>query len=107
MPALLFEIRDNIAYITINRPQVHNSSCPELICLLADAWTEVANNHRVRAAIVTGAGEVAFSAGADLGRLIPLFTGARPPEDEWDKRLTENRRLADTALLRGFALYKP
>jgi enoyl-CoA hydratase len=107
MPALEFERRDGIAYLTFNRPQVHNAFNPELLVQLADAWQEVDRDDSVRAAIVTGAGKVAFSAGADLGRLIPLFTRARPPEDEWDRKLLANRRAGDIAILRGYSLSKP
>jgi enoyl-CoA hydratase len=107
MPALEFERRDGIAYLTFNRPQVHNAFNPELLIRLADAWQEVDRDDSVRAAIVTGAGKVAFSAGADLGRLIPLFTRARPPEDEWDRKLLDNRRAGDIAILRGYSVSKP
>ncbi len=102
MPAVLFEKRNHIGYITFNRPEVHNSFNPETLVLLSGIWSEAEQDDDVRAVIVTGAGKVAFSAGADLGRLIPLFTGARKPEDEWDRKLMENRRLGDTALLRGY-----
>jgi enoyl-CoA hydratase/carnithine racemase len=43
---------------------------------LAEAWQRVADDDDVRAAITTGAGNKAFSAGADLARMIPLMTGA-------------------------------
>jgi enoyl-CoA hydratase len=107
MPALLFEKRNHLAYLTLNRPEVHNSFNPEIIVSLGEAWQEIDRDNDVRAAIITGAGKIAFSAGADLGRLIPLFTGARKPEDEWDKKLLANRRLADSALLRSFNVDKP
>jgi enoyl-CoA hydratase len=107
MPALLYEVRNHVAYITFNRPEVHNALNPEVMVRLADAWTRISSDDDVRAVIVTGAGNKAFSAGADLGRLIPLFTGARQPEDEWDKRLVSERQIASTALLRGYSLYKP
>jgi enoyl-CoA hydratase/carnithine racemase len=107
MPAVLFEKRNHIAYITFNRPQVHNSFNPETIVRLAQAWKQVNTDDEIRAAIVTGAGNVAFSAGADLGRLIPLFTGARKPEDEWDERLLADRRQGDAALLRNYDVDKP
>lgn len=106
-PALLYEKRDGIAYITFNRPEVRNALSPEVICRLADAWQDYAADDNLRVAIITGAGNRAFSAGADLGRLIPLFTGARQPEDEWDRRVLENRNLLRIAILRGFELYKP
>jgi enoyl-CoA hydratase/carnithine racemase len=107
MPAVLFEKRNHIAYITFNRPEVHNSFNPETIVRLAEAWKQVNTDDDIRAAIVTGAGSVAFSAGADLGRLIPLFTGARKPEDEWDERLLADRRQGDAALLRNYDVDKP
>ncbi len=107
MPALLFEKRGHIAYLTFNRPEVHNSFNPETLVRLAEAWEEVNRNDEIRAAIVSGAGQVAFSAGADLGRLIPLFTGARKPEDEWDQKLLANRRFGDIAILRRYDVDKP
>ncbi len=107
MPSLLYEKRGGIAYITLNRPEVHNALDPEILCRLAEAWQDYGADDSLRVAIITGAGGKAFSSGADLGRLIPLFTGARSPEDEWDRRLMENRGLARLALLRGVELYKP
>ncbi len=67
-PALLYEKRDGIAYLTINRPEVRNAFSPEVICRLADAWQDYAADDSLRVAIITGAGDKAFSAGADLGR---------------------------------------
>ncbi|MEP4651395.1 MAG: enoyl-CoA hydratase-related protein [Ilumatobacter sp.] len=99
-PALLVDIDDGIATLTLNRPSKLNSLNPELVCRLADAWDQLAADPTIRVAIVTGAGERAFCTGADLGQLIPLFTGARSPEDEWDERLHGDLRLLDKALLR-------
>ncbi len=91
----------------MNRPEVHNSLNPEMLVSLAAAWKEIESDDAVRATIVTGAGKVAFSAGADLGKLIPLFTGARKPEDEWDSKLLADRKIGDIALLRGYDMDKP
>ncbi len=107
MPALNFETRGHIAYLTLNRPEVHNALNPEMLVQMSEAWQEVARNDGVRVAIVTGAGDKAFSAGADLGRLIPLFSRARQPEDDWDRKLLANPAVPDAALLRGFEFYKP
>lgn len=106
-PAFLYEKRDGIAYFTFNRPDKRNAISPEVICRLADAWQDYAVDDSLRVAIITGAGDKAFSAGADLGRLTPLFSGARQPEDEWDRRLLANPQLGQIAMLRGFPLYKP
>jgi enoyl-CoA hydratase len=105
--ALLYEKRDGIAYLTINRPDKRNAFSPEVICRLADAWQDYAADDSLRVAILTGAGDKAFSAGADLGRLIPLTSGARQPEDEWDHRLLKNPQLGQMATLRGVTMYKP
>jgi enoyl-CoA hydratase len=107
MPAVLVEKRNHIAYVTFNRPEVHNSFNPELLVLMGGFWEEAEKDDAVRAVIVTGAGKVAFSAGADLGKLIPLFTRARKPEDEWDQKLLANRRIGDIALLRKYDFPKP
>ena len=107
MPALLYEVREGIAYITFNRPEVHNAWDPETMVRLAEAWREVRRDDDVRVAIITGAGDKAFSVGADLAKLIPVLTGARQPEDEWDRRVLEDRSLTRPAVLRGFPMYKP
>ena len=107
MPALLYEKRDHIGYVTFNRPEVHNSYTPEILVRLAETWGEIDQDDDVRAAIVTGAGVAAFSAGADLGRLIPLMTRARAPEDEWDRKLLDERGIGDVALLRSYNMDKP
>jgi len=99
-PHLLVEGGDGIVTLTLNRPDKHNALSPEMVCRLADAWDAIAADPTTRVAVVTGAGDRAFCTGADLGRLIPLFTGARPPDDEWDERLRSDLRLLDKALLR-------
>src|SRR3972149_751621 len=62
MPALLYEKRDGIAYLTFNRPEVHNAWNPEVFCRLADAWADFAEDDLLRVAIITGAGDKAFIA---------------------------------------------
>lgn len=99
-PPLRLDIDGGIAVVTLDRPRKMNSLDPELVCRLADTWDTITDDAAVRVAIVTGAGDRAFCTGADLGRLIPLFTRARPAEDEWDERLLADRTLLDRALLR-------
>ena len=106
-PALLYEKRDGVAYLTFNRPQVRNAVSPEALCRLADAWQDYAADDSLRVAIITGAGDRAFTAGADLGTLIPLLTGARQPQDEWDRRVVHDRQLRERVMLREVPLYKP
>ena len=105
--ALIYEKCDSIAYLTLNRPEAHNAIDPETVIELVDAWQDFSQDKALRCAIITGAGEQSFCAGADLGRLIPLWTGARQPESEADKRVQANPRLAQNALLRDLPLTKP
>ena len=62
---VIYEIKEGIAYITLNRPEKLNAINPEMRALLWDAFQDVKNNPEVRCAIVTGAGR-AFSTGHDL-----------------------------------------
>jgi enoyl-CoA hydratase len=107
MPDLIYEKRDGIAYLTMNRPEKRNALSPEMVIQLAEAWTDFRDDGDARVAILTGAGERAFCAGADLARLIPLMTRVRQPDDDWDERLLADASIIPTALLRGFDLYKP
>ena len=56
----------DIATITINRPEKRNSITPDMLEQLDRVLSEVSNNKEVRLVLVTGAGDKAFSAGADL-----------------------------------------
>ena len=106
MTVLNYERRGHVALITLNRPEVRNAINPEMSIRLDEAWRQVRDDAQVRVAVLTGAG-AAFCAGADLGRLIPLFSGARQPEDEWDERLLAEPRTTSRALLRNFDPEKP
>ena len=64
-PEVLYEIKDGIAYITMNRPEKLNAIDPPMRQLLWDSFQDVKNNPEVRCAIVTGQGR-AFSTGHDL-----------------------------------------
>ena len=62
---VIYEVKEGIAYITLNRPEKLNAINPEMRQLLWDAFQDVRNNDEVRCAIVTGSGR-AFSTGHDL-----------------------------------------
>jgi enoyl-CoA hydratase/carnithine racemase len=97
---ILFTVESGIARVTLNRPEKMNALNPEMIVRLARCWDAVGADPTVRVAILTGAGERTFCAGADLGRLTPLLTRARPAEDEWDEALLAEPKLLNRALLR-------
>jgi enoyl-CoA hydratase/carnithine racemase len=107
MPPLIYEKRDGVAYVTFNRPDRHNAIDPETLVRLAEAWLDFEADDDARVAIVTGAGDKAFCAGADLGRLIPLYTRARQPEDEWDRRVLDEPELRRVMMMRDHPIYKP
>ncbi len=62
---VIYEIKEGIAYITMNRPEKLNAIDPPMRQLLWDSFQDVKNNPEVRCAIVTGQGR-AFSTGHDL-----------------------------------------
>lgn len=101
MAVVEYETQGHIAVITLNRPDARNAINPEVAARLADAWLEVRTNDEVRVAILTGKGS-AFCAGADLGQLIPMISGTRQPENEWDERVAEDPGIVSRALLRNF-----
>ena len=69
MSSILFEIREQIAFITLNRPDKLNSFNREMALLLQNRLDECASLHEVRAVYITGAGK-AFSAGQDLAEVV-------------------------------------
>ena len=85
MPAVIYEKKGRTAYITLNRPEVMNAINVETARGLADAWASVRDDPEVWTAIVTGAGERAFSAGADLKEIASLRMqadeGGQMPEE--------------------------
>src|SRR5690349_18061963 len=70
---ILFETCDaGIALITINRPEKLNALSAAVIAELDDAFTRVSSDAAIRATVLTGAGEKAFVAGADINELAAL-----------------------------------
>ena len=107
MSTVLLERRGHVALVTLNRPAARNAFDPEMLVRLAACWQEIQDDDGVRVAIVTGSGDKAFCAGADLGRLIPLLSGARQPEDEWDARAKSDPDILGKGILRTFDVGKP
>src|SRR2546430_7105211 len=66
---LLFEIKDGVALITINRPDKLNGLNDQVMADLAAVAERLATGDDIRGAILTGAGPKAFVAGADIGDL--------------------------------------
>ncbi|SOB98502.1 enoyl-CoA hydratase/carnithine racemase [Ureibacillus xyleni] len=66
MSVVLLEVKNHIAYVTVNRPDVLNCFNYETLSSLQETVDEIATNNDIRVVIFTGAGTKAFSAGADL-----------------------------------------
>jgi 2-(1,2-epoxy-1,2-dihydrophenyl)acetyl-CoA isomerase len=77
MSSILFEIKNNIAYITLNRPDKFNSFDKEMAMLLQQKLQQCATDKTIRAVLLTGYGK-AFCAGQDLAEAtsdaFPGFT---------------------------------
>ena len=95
---LIYEVKDKVAYITINRPEAMNAMDPEVYEGISRAWVDVRDNQDVWVAIVTGAGQKAFTAGADLKSM-----SKRVPPEKADFWLTQK----DMLLNRGLEVWKP
>ncbi len=72
---LIFKVREKVARITINRPKVLNALNTRTMDELDTVITKIEQNKKIRAVIVTGAGEKAFVAGADISE-IEILDGA-------------------------------
>ena len=73
-----YETRGRVAIVTINRPEKRNALDGQVRCAFLGAIDKARSDEKVRCVIVTGAGEKAFVAGADIGE----FEG-RSPVDQW------------------------
>lgn len=104
--AIIFECADGIAKITLNRPEVLNALDPETYAEITEAFGEIERDDGIRVGIVTGAGDRAFTAGADLklmhGTSAPAAEWAPWRPDRWDFGLTTSKPLI--AAINGFAL---
>jgi enoyl-CoA hydratase len=77
---ILLEREDPVAVVTLNRPSVLNALNLAMIGELERVFAQLETDDAVRAVVLTGAGERAFAAGADIGELSALPTavaGAR------------------------------
>lgn len=105
---LLFSVENGIATITINRPDKMNALNKDVINDLSKAFDEVYNNKEIKSVILTGAGQKAFVAGADITEFIELDQNggaelARKGQNEVFNKI-ENCPKPVVAAVNGFAL---
>src|SRR6266699_2099033 len=104
---LLFEIKDGVALITINRPDKLNALNDQVVDELADAAERVATEDAIKGAILSGSGQKAFVAGADIGDLAkqgPFDGKARALRGQAMLRRFETCGKPVIAAVNGFAL---
>src|SRR5437899_8453478 len=104
---LLFDLRDAIAFVTINRPDKADALNDQVVAELADAAERVATDDAIKGAMLTGAGQKAFVAGADIGDLAkqgPFDGKARALRGQAMLRRFETCGKPVIAAVNGFAL---
>ena len=69
---ILFQIENDVAWITINRPEVLNAFREQTLDELTDAVRSTREDPGIVAAVITGAGDKAFSAGGDFHAMMKL-----------------------------------
>jgi enoyl-CoA hydratase len=104
---VLYEKKGDIAYVTVNRPKVLNALNRPTWTDLRAAFEDARDDAAVRGVIITGAGDKAFIAGADIGQLaqataIEAQQSSRFGQDVLD--LIENLGKPVIAAINGFAL---
>jgi enoyl-CoA hydratase len=105
--SVVLELRDAIAFVTINRPDKLNALNDSGVAGLWDAASRIAADDSIRGAILTGAGQKAFAAGADISELAgqgPFDGKARALKGQAMLRRLETCGKPVLAAVNGFAL---
>lgn len=104
---VLYEKRGAIAYVTVNRPKVLNALNRSTWTLLRNAFEDARDDATVRGVILTGAGDKAFVAGADIGELAQVTAVEAVASSRFGQAildLIENLGKPVVAAINGFAL---
>ena len=100
---VLYDNKDKIALPPIPRPQAMNAIDPETSEELSKAWLDFRDDPNLWVGILTGAGEKAFSAGADLKTMIPMLSKLSAIE----RREREEKFPGLGGITRGLNIWKP
>ena len=77
------ELKDHVAWVVLDRPEVHNAFDPLMMRELRSLWRELREDDEVRVVVLTGAGERAFCTGVDRRALadpeLPIGTRGGSP----------------------------
>jgi enoyl-CoA hydratase/carnithine racemase len=104
---VLYEVEDHVATLTLNRPEVRNAMNTALREAMYAHLTALASDDDVRVIVVTGAGDRAFSAGADIREFVEPLTPTRFREQRQRmdfRQIMERCPQPIIAAIRGVAL---
>ena len=105
--SILYEKKGPIAYVTLNRPKVLNALSQAVFAELKTAFEDARDDANVRSVILTGTGDKAFAAGADIAEMSS-YTAAQGEEAtrraQGVTELIENLGKPVIAAVNGFAL---
>ena len=104
---ILYEKKGPIAYVTINRPKVLNALNKQTIVELKEAFEDARDDSTLGGVILTGAGDKAFAAGADIGELVSQTAVQAEEATRFGQGVTnliENLGKPVAAAINGFAL---
>ncbi len=85
MSTTIFEVKDHVAYITLNRPKSMNALNPELRHELSEHLDEVESNRDIWLAVISGNGNKAFCAGMDLKHRADLVNATEEQQEIWQR----------------------
>jgi enoyl-CoA hydratase/carnithine racemase len=105
--SVLYEKKGAIAYVTLNRPKVLNALNKSIIAELRTAFENARDDSAVRGIILTGAGDKAFAAGADVGEILndtPLDAEEKTRFGQSVTSLIENLGKPVIAAVNGYAV---
>jgi enoyl-CoA hydratase len=104
---LIYEKKDNIGLLTINRPEKMNAISRELTSELKQLLDEIESDEELRVLVITGAGDKAFVAGADVYEIVDREAkmGRRVSKERQEifSRI-ENLHVPSIAAVNGYAL---
>ena len=83
MNTTIFEIKEHVAYIKLNRPESMNALNPELRYALSQHFDEVEKNKDIWLAVISGEGDKAFCAGMDLKHRALLASASNEEVTKW------------------------
>jgi enoyl-CoA hydratase len=104
---LIYEKKENIGLLTLNRPEKMNAISQELTAELSLLLDEIENDDELRVIVITGAGDKAFMAGADINELVDRDArlGRRVSRERQEIFLRiENLHVPVIAAVNGYAL---